>query len=138
MRANSHPMEHRWGSRVPLHVSALIRTGAGESLTASIRDASISGAFVETALRLPLLARVLVRPLADTGEWLDGCVVRVEGDGLALEWSGPGLHAVATLLAQRHGDALALIAGETNVVSPHFMAWRLKEDILQDEETGLA
>src|SRR5690606_6181361 len=64
-----------------------------------LRNASLSGAFLETAVRPSLLSRVSVRPAAPDGEWLDGWVVRIEERGLAVEWLDPPLHSVAVLLA---------------------------------------
>jgi hypothetical protein len=102
MNQDRQHMDHRWGTRVELHAPAELLTQEGRLLPASVKNASLSGAFVETDQRWSLFARVAVRPLLSTpGEWLEGCVVRVEGSGVALEWIDPGLHAVSTLLSLR-------------------------------------
>lgn len=103
MSAKPDFMEHRWGTRVELSASARMMTADG-LCDGMLRNASLSGAFLETRARPALLSRVSVRPLAPSGEWLDGWVVRVEGHGIAVEWLDPPLHAVAVLLAL-HGPA---------------------------------
>jgi hypothetical protein len=94
-------MEHRWGTRIDLDAPAELWTTEGIADDAWIRNASLSGAFVETTARVPLLSRIAIRAAARPGEWLDSCVVRVEASGLALEWLDPGLHQVSALLALR-------------------------------------
>jgi len=102
MNTNTQPMEHRWGIRMNLNAAAEVRTADGQSAPAWVRNASLSGAFLETAARLPLLARIAVRP-ALKADWLDACVVRVDKTGLAIEWLDPGLHPVYVFLS--HADA---------------------------------
>jgi hypothetical protein len=95
-------MEHRWGTRVEIHAPVDLLTHDGGFLQASVKNASLSGAFVNTDQRLPLFSRVALRPVLNAhGEWLEGCVVRVEDSGMALEWLDPGLHAVSVLLSLR-------------------------------------
>ena len=96
-------MEHRWGTRVALNAPAELKSSDGFSAIGSVRNASLSGAFVETRATLPLLSRVSLRPLTSGSEWLEACVVRVERRGIALEWLEPGLQAVATLMSMRPG-----------------------------------
>ena len=103
MGASIDYMEHRWGTRIALDAPCEVKSSDGLSAIGSVRNASLSGAFVETRVTLPLLARVSLRPLSAEGEWLEGCVVRVEPRGIALEWLEPGLQAVASLLAMRPG-----------------------------------
>ncbi len=104
MGASIDYMEHRWGTRVALDAPCELKSSDGLSAIGSVRNASLSGAFVDTRVTLPLLARVSLRPLSPDGEWLEGCVVRVEPKGIALEWLEPGLQAVASLLAMRPGS----------------------------------
>jgi hypothetical protein len=109
MNLNSNFMEHRWGTRVELDVPAELLTPDGASADAAIKNASLSGAFVETTAKLPLLSRVSLNLRAPMDEWLDACVVRVEDEGLALEWLDPGSRLVPALLAMRRisrGDVL--------------------------------
>jgi hypothetical protein len=95
-------MEHRWGTRTDVHAQAKVMTTDGLA-DGMVRNASLSGAYIETAARPVLLSRVAVRPSGAGGEWLDACVVRVEPRGVALEWLDPPLHALAVLLA-REGE----------------------------------
>lgn len=96
-----HGMEHRWGTRVRVQAPAAVRDSTGLFATATVRNASLSGAFLETTVRFPLLSRVSVKAVARYGEWLHGCVVRTEDDGFAVEWLDPDLHAVAALMGVR-------------------------------------
>lgn len=107
MNARTQYMEHRWGTRIELNAPAELWTAEGVTSEACVRNASLSGAFVETTVRVPLLSRIALRALARNGDWLDACVVRVEPAGLALEWLDPGLHSVSALLALRSDAALA-------------------------------
>jgi hypothetical protein len=91
-------MEHRWGTRIPLAVPAEIKTRDGRRGAATVRNASVSGAFLETGLHLPVLSRVCVRPLTRPEPGLDAHVVRAEAGGFAVEWSHPGAHPVADIL----------------------------------------
>jgi hypothetical protein len=124
MSASIQAMEHRWGNRMELHAPALVQTPTGSIAHGSVRNASISGAFVETLLQLPLLSRVLLRPDCDAGEWLEACVVRVETDGAALEWLDPPLQAVSALLALRSNPPAAA-ANDSAVIAPNFVSWQL-------------
>ena len=103
----SHPMEHRWGTRVTLDVPADLRTPDGMSIPAWVHNASLSGAFVETGVGFPVLSRLSVRALVGGGAWLDAVVVRVANDGLGIEWLEPGLHSVAALLSLRRDEPVA-------------------------------
>jgi hypothetical protein len=98
MVASTRHMEHRWGTRIDLNAPAELWTVNGAATEAMVRNASLSGAFLETTARVPLLTRVAVRPLGSTSTWLDGCVVRRDRTGLALEWLDPGVHTLSPLL----------------------------------------
>ena len=99
MNANLQVIEHRWGDRVPLDAPAEFKTVQGLSLDGVIGNASLSGAFVRTRSRPPLLSRVAVRPLSAASDWLEACVVRHDANGVGLEWLDPGLRSVSALLA---------------------------------------
>lgn len=107
MGAKGKFMEHRWGTRIELDAPAEISTPAGFAASGYVRNASVSGAFVETRMKFPLLSRIAVHPLARDGEWLDAWVVRVESKGIAVEWLDPGLRTVSGLLSLRPGAACA-------------------------------
>lgn len=83
-------MEHRWGQRVPLglpvHVTTANNGGAG-----ILRDASISGGFIECNLALNPLAHVGVVVLVGAGPArraveLPACVTRCTPEGVGVEW----------------------------------------------------
>jgi hypothetical protein len=112
MSANADLMEHRWGIRVDLGALVEIRTAETWSAAAVVRDASLSGAFVEADYRPVPLSRVSVRLVARTGEWLEACVVRVEDGGFAVEWLDPGVQAVAALLSLRRDATVTRISRE--------------------------
>jgi hypothetical protein len=67
----------------------------------TVKNSSLSGAFVETDARISPLARVAMRPVAKDSEWLGANVVRVEDTGIAIEWLEPGLHSLYVLLSVR-------------------------------------
>jgi hypothetical protein len=81
----------RFGSRVPLVLPIRLRTDAGMAGPGTIRNASISGALIETALDLPLHTNLVVT-LSLPGEKkpasrsLAACVVRVDPAGVGIEW----------------------------------------------------
>lgn len=104
-------MEHRWGNRFDLDAPAILMTADGHSVAATLRNASVSGALVETRIRPPVLSRVSIRPIARPGEWHDACVVRADPRGLALEWLDPGSRTTSSLLALRvlHGHGARLV-----------------------------
>jgi len=57
----------------------------------SITNASISGAFLETTLRLPVNASITLEPISSAGAALEGMkmaarVARVDPRGLGIEW----------------------------------------------------
>lgn len=99
MSANMQVIEHRWGDRVVLDAPTEFRTTHGMSLDGVIGNASLSGAYVRTRSRPPLLSCVALRPLNALGEWLEACVVRHDETGVGLEWLDPGLRSVSALLA---------------------------------------
>jgi hypothetical protein len=105
---SSQYMEHRWGTRVPLEARAELWTAEGVSGFGMVRNASLSGAWVETRLKFRPLARVAVQPMDRPGEWLDACVVRVDADGVGIEWLDPGLHAVSALLSLRSDSVMVM------------------------------
>jgi len=81
----------RFGSRVPLELAVRLRVDAQTVGRGTIRNASISGAHIETALDLPLHTNLVVT-LGVSGEEsptlrsLPACVVRIDPDGVGVEW----------------------------------------------------
>jgi hypothetical protein len=97
-------MEHRWGLRVARRIPVTLQAGA-LTADAEIRDLSISGAFIETQLQLPVHTHLLVTvPLAAAAardpQNLPACVVRRDAGGIAVEWRDM---ACPTLLALLRG-----------------------------------
>ena len=83
-------MEHRWGQRMTCRARVQLSAGAGLSGAGRVRDVSSSGAFIETALELPVYARVVLvvsgNESATRAVAINASVVRVDGDGLGVEW----------------------------------------------------
>ena len=75
-------MEHRWGRRTSLWTAVRLRSEVGAS-DGRVRDASASGAFVETGLRVTVGSRVEIE---FRGTWITAFVVRTDEGGLGLEW----------------------------------------------------
>ena len=95
-------MEHRWGQRKPCRARVSVAAGAGVSGSARLRNVSISGAFLETALPLPLFAPIAIAVLHNDGTThaleFAACVVRVESGGFGIEWSEPVTGSICRLL----------------------------------------
>ena len=113
-------MEHRWGQSVTLDLPAVQLQLGGELLGhGRMRNASISGAVVETDAKLPLLAslEVVVRtPSLPAGRVvLPACVVRRAADGLGVEWRDMSCENVVALL--RSADAAAALWRKDRVFS---------------------
>lgn len=101
MGASIENVDHRWGSRTPLQETADLQTTDGLCSRVRIENASLSGAFIHTGLRLPLLTRVFLRPASAKGEeWLGAFIVRTTDDGVGLEWLEPGLKPISMLLSR--------------------------------------
>jgi len=86
-------MEHRWGPRRPCRARISVSTNGGVTGLGRLRDISMSGAFVETDLSLPLFAQLAVTVLRDDGSEhpLDfpAVVVRQDTGGVGIEWCDP-------------------------------------------------
>ena len=104
-------MEHRWGQRVS--VNRRIRLACRPYAIGSgwLRDVSTSGAYLETKLRLPLLAQVAVElePLADGVQHLTACVVRSDDKGLGIEWAELAPASIVALLAVAPKDGATIL-----------------------------
>ena len=66
-------------------------TNGAEIGMANVANASISGAFLETALKLPVNANITLEPVSTAGIELEGVkltarVARVDPRGLGIEW----------------------------------------------------
>ena len=97
-------MEHRWGQRValglPVHLAAGRTTALG-----ILRDASISGGFIESILDPPLYTNLGVIVLVGTGETrraveLPCSVTRRERGGFGVEWRDMACAPLLALLRE--------------------------------------
>lgn len=83
-------MEHRWGQRILCNARVRISGGAAAVGTGRMRNVSMSGAFIETAVPLPLFAPIAIAVIRESGvdeAELSGCVVRCDPGGVAVEWT---------------------------------------------------
>ena len=80
-------MDHRFGRRfecgTPIHIAAGSQDGE-----ARLRDVSLSGAFLETSMKLPLFAQVLLLRTTPAHRVIEmrGSVVRRDATGYGIEW----------------------------------------------------
>lgn len=95
-------MEHRWGQRLPCRAQVRLSAGAGASGEGRIRDISSSGAFIETAVAVPIAARVLLvvkgNESATREVEISASVVRVARDGIGIEWCDTPAESVCRLV----------------------------------------
>ena len=95
-------MEHRWGQRKSCRARVRVSAGAGVAATVRVRDVSISGAFLETTLRLPQFAQIDIAVLRDDGSThgveFAASVVRAEPGGIGIEWCEPVLGSICLVL----------------------------------------
>lgn len=86
-------MEHRWGPRRPCRARVCVSAGGGITGIGRLRDVSMSGAFLETALPLPIFAQLAVAVLRDDGAThqleFSAVVVRHDQNGVGIEWCDP-------------------------------------------------
>jgi hypothetical protein len=110
----SHPMEHRWGQRVTLEIPVRLQI-AGRTLGHGVlRDASISGGLIETALELRVFNNLVVclRPVGESTHGapdLPACVVRRTPTGFAVEWRDMACPAIVALLERATGREVAAL-----------------------------
>ena len=109
------PMEHRWGERVALDCPAQLVLRDGTLIEGDVRDASISGALIETAQRIPMYTTLSVHLPAADGSGrrtleLPACVVRTARDGVAVEWRDMAAPTLVALLREAAGNAVPLCA----------------------------
>ena len=86
----SFSMEHRWGQRMPCQARVRLTVGLEFHGAGHVRDISSSGAFIETALELPVNSRVELLVLGNESAThaveFKATVVRVDRDGVGVEW----------------------------------------------------
>lgn len=105
-----NPMEHRWGHRIQLEVPVTLGVDGQALGRGVLRNASISGALIETSLELPVYTHLLVRLAgsnpAATAAPLHACVVRNEPCRLAVEWHDMACPQIVALLERVSGRAV--------------------------------
>lgn len=96
-------MEHRWGRRVPADVGVQIFADPASAGWGRLRDISVSGGFVETALRVPVLCTLsLMVPAIRCKDRLiaRAIVVRNAADGIGVEWCEGDSDVVSALIQE--------------------------------------
>jgi hypothetical protein len=83
--------EHRRGQRMAAAMWVRLSSSGTELGMGNLANASISGAFLETRLQLPVHAKITLEPVSSAGEALEGLkiaarVARVDQRGLGIEW----------------------------------------------------
>ena len=106
-------MEHRWGHRRRCRARVCVSAGGGISGSGRLRDVSMSGAFIETALALPLFSQLAVAMLDDHGarqaaEFI-ATVVRRENGGVGVEWAETASMPVCRMLGCTESCAFARV-----------------------------
>lgn len=79
-------MEHRFGQRFRCGTVVRLSAGSGIAGRARLANVSLSGAYLETALALPLYATVEITGDGDRRVELLACVVRRDATGVGVEW----------------------------------------------------
>jgi len=112
-------MDHRCGTRFSLSMAVELCASECVATPARLVVLSVTGAVVETRLRLAPLCPVLLRPAGcqDPELEIEAYVVRATERGVALEWAEPACDAVLALLPARVG-APAATAVVTGGISP--------------------
>lgn len=100
----------RFGRRAALELPVTLSAEGQQPARGIIRNASISGAFIETALELPVHTNVAVTlampgPAPETTRILNACVVRLDASGLGIEWRDMASVDVLVLLRQATASA---------------------------------
>lgn len=107
-------MEHRWGQRVALGLPVTIQAGRTTAL-GILRDASISGGFVESVLEPAMFTNVSVIVLVGSGETrraveLPCSVARRSADGFGVEWRDMACAPLLALLRDTGAEFARLTA----------------------------
>ena len=101
----------RFGQRTTLEVPVQLVVDGRMLGNGTIRNASISGALVESAVELPLHTNLVVTLKVPAGKAfgireLSACVVRVDPDGFGVEWRDMGCVDVMDLVARASKNGL--------------------------------
>jgi hypothetical protein len=84
-------VEHRRGQRMAAAMWVRLSASGAELGMGNLANASISGAFLETTLQLPVNANITLEPISTAGVALEDVkiaarVARVDPRGLGIEW----------------------------------------------------
>jgi hypothetical protein len=103
-------MEHRLGTRHAIDLEVYLRTwGSTVLATGRLKDLSVSGAFVSTQLPCRPLLQIAVQ-IVPPGQSrrssvpVQGQIVRVDEDGIGLEWDELQPQLLTQLLRLQHSD----------------------------------
>jgi hypothetical protein len=95
-------MEHRWGQRLRCQAKVRISAANGISGSGNVRDVSASGAFIETAVKLPVNATatlvVMGNESAARAVEILASIVRIARDGVGVEWRDTPAGSICTVL----------------------------------------
>jgi hypothetical protein len=87
--AQAH-LEHRWGTRLRCRARVRLSTSTGITGAGRIRDISSSGAFIETAVELPVNTRLNLVVLGNSSAThavdMAATIVRIDHHGVGVEW----------------------------------------------------
>jgi hypothetical protein len=97
-------MEHRWGNRFAAEIEVRLFAFPASAGCGRIRDISITGACIETAVPLPSLSSVHIT-LARDAHVLHAMVVRRTASGIAVEWTDADPDIVAALVREARAAA---------------------------------
>ncbi len=88
-------MEHRWGGRIGVDVPVQLRCVAGAVGAGRLINASVTGAFIRTAIVPPVMARIDV--LVE-GFPISAFVARNAAEGIGVEWCNSVPQIISALL----------------------------------------
>ena len=98
----SDPMEHRWGQRFTVELPVRLDAGGRALGRGVLRNASISGALIETALELSVFSNLVVS-IPSVGD-LAASVVRSAPGSFAIEWRDMSCPSIVALLERVTGQ----------------------------------
>ncbi len=127
-------VEHRWGERSVINVPVRLDARPHALAFGRLRDASVSGAYIETAFELPLWTRISVeldwgRFQRDETRRVAAYVARRDAGGIGLEWCELAPRPIVSLIRRRAAllarsraaepiESLAALAGRAPFAFP--------------------
>jgi hypothetical protein len=103
-------LEHRWGTRRPLDLAVRLDWRPHLLALGRLRNASASGAYVETCAAPPLMSRIHIELewghlRRDEPHRIPAYVVRADSAGIGLEWCAFAPIAILTMIESRPARA---------------------------------